>query len=171
MTTPIVSVIIPTLNSERYIEHCLWSLARQSLVDFEAIVVDAGSTDRTREIVERFDQRFRWLELRGSDMGSARNCGMGMSRGRYIAFLDSDDFYLANKLERQVAELETNTKADVTFCTAWHFRTGRPGRIGAKRAAAQPRCLKDFIAGRNHNANTLCMRRSRSAAQISSLIY
>lgn len=155
----LVSVVVLTLNSERYIERCLLSLARQSLPDFEAIVVDAGSTDRTREIVERFGQRFRWLELPGSDMGAARNYGMRMSRGRYLMFLDSDDFYLCEKIQRQVAELEAQPQVDVAFCAAWHFRTGRPGRVGLKRLSAQPESLRDFLAGRNHNLNTMCLRR------------
>lgn len=58
MNIPVVSVVVLTLNSERYIGRCLRSLERQNLVDFEAIVVGAGSTYRTREIVEQFDQRF-----------------------------------------------------------------------------------------------------------------
>ena len=160
MTAPAVSVVVLTLNSERYIGRCLRSLARQTLEDFEVIVVDAGSKDRTREMVAEFDERFRWFELVGSDMGAARNYGMRQSRGRYLTFLDSDDFYLGDKLSRQVAELETNPRIDVTFCTAWHFRTGKPDRIGTKRVDALPRSLRDFVAGHNHNLNTMCMRRS-----------
>lgn len=159
MSAPIVSVIVLTLNSERFIERCLRSLERQSLEDFEVLIVDAGSEDKTRDIVARRDRRFRWLELPGSDMGAARNHGMRHSTGRYITFLDSDDFYLRDKLERQVQELEANPDIDVTFCSAWHFRTERPDRIGRKRSSARPRVLKDFIEGRNHNLNTMCIRR------------
>jgi len=159
MTVPTVSVVILTCNSEYYIGRCLRSLERQSLADFEAIVVDAGSTDRTQEIVARFDERFRWLELRGSDMGAARNYGMRMSRGRYLMFLDSDDFYLREKIQRQVTELDALPEVDVAFCAAWHFRTGRPDRVGLKRLDAQPESLRDFLGGRNHNLNTMCLRR------------
>src|SRR5258708_19157923 len=159
MTMPVVSVVVLSLNSEHYIERCLRSLARQSLAAFEAIVADAGSIDRTREIVAQFDQRFRWLELPGSDMGAARNYGMRMSRGRYLTFLDSDDFYLREKIQRQVAELEAQSKVDVAFCAAWHFRTGRPDRVGLKQLSAQPESLRDFLAGRHHNLNTICLRR------------
>lgn len=159
MNMPAVSVVVLALNSERYIERCLRSLARQSLADFEVIVVDAGSTDRTREIVERFDQRFQWRELPGSDMGAARNYGMRMSLGHYLMFLDSDDFYLCEKIQRQVAELEAQPKIDVAFCAAWHFRTGRPDWVGLKRLSAQPESLRDYLAGRNHNLNTMCLRR------------
>lgn len=159
MIAPVVSVVVLTLNSERHVGRCLRSLERQSLVDFEVIVVDAGSTDRTRSIVEQFDRRFRWLELPGSDMGAARNYGMRASRGRYIMFLDSDDFYLREKMQRQVAELEEHPEFDVGFCYAWHFRTGRPDRVGLKRPSAQPVRLQDFLAGRNQNLNTMCLRR------------
>lgn len=159
MNIPIVTVVVLTFNSERYIGRSLRSLARQSFVDFEAIVVDAGSTDQTREIVKLFDHRFRWFELPGSDMGAARNYGMKMSQGRYLMFLDSDDFYLSEKIQRQVAVLEAQPDADVAFCSAWHFRTGRPNRVGLKQLSAQPITLQDYLAGRNHNLNTMCMRR------------
>jgi len=156
---PTASVVVLTLNSERYIERCLNSLVRQSLEDFEILVVDAGSTDLTREIVARYDQRFRWLELPGSDMGAARNYGMRMSHGRYLMFLDSDDFYLREKLQRQVAALEDASTVDVMFCAAWHFRTGHPDIVGIKRHSAQPKEFRDFLEGRNHNLGTMCLRR------------
>lgn len=160
MSIPIVTVVVLTFNSERYIGRCLRSLARQRFVDFEAIVVDAGSTDRTYEIVELFDDRFRWLELPDSDMGAARNYGMKMSRGRYLMFLDSDDFYLREKIQRQMAVLEAQPDVDVAFCAAWHFRTANPACVGLKKLSAQPMTLQDFLAGRNHNLNTMCIRRS-----------
>ena len=157
---PIISVVVLTYNSERYIKRCLRSLERQSLGDFEVIVVDAGSTDGTRDIVAQFDPRFIWLELPKSDMGAARNHGMRNSHGRYIMFLDSDDFYLEDKLRLQVDELNANVAVDVTYCAAWHFRTAHPEQIGRKRNSLQPVKFKDFFAGRNHNLNTMCIRRS-----------
>lgn len=158
-TPPFVSIIVLTFNSEIYIERCLRSLVRQSFGHFEALIVDAGSKDRTHEIVEQFDQRFLWLELPGSDMGAARNYGMKMSRGSYLMFLDSDDFYLRDKIKMQLAILEAQPDVDVAYCAAWHFRTGSPNRVGLKQLSAQPVTLEDYLAGRNHNLNTMCMRR------------
>jgi glycosyltransferase involved in cell wall biosynthesis len=92
-------------------------------------------------------------------MGTARNYGIRMSQGRYITFLDSDDFYLRRKLQSQVNELDSQPALDATFCTAWHFRTDRPDWVGVKRSELQPISLQGFLAGRNHNLNTMCMRR------------
>lgn len=156
---PIVSVIILTYNSDHYIERCLRSLQRQTFHGFEALIVDAGSTDQTQAIVAQFDARFKWLELPRSDMGAARNHGMRMSKGEYICFLDSDDFYLQQKIERQLNELREHPEVDVVYCSAWHFRTGAPNLVGLKKLSAQPEALKDYLEGRNHNLNTMFMRR------------
>jgi glycosyltransferase involved in cell wall biosynthesis len=157
---PVVSIVIPTLNSETYIERCLRSLERQTFASFEALIVDAGSTDQTHAIAAKFDARFKWLELPKSDMGAARNHGMRMSKAEYICFLDSDDFYLQQKIERQLNELRAHPEIDVVYCSAWHFRTGAPDRVGLKKLSAQPEALKDYLEGRNHNLNTMFMRRS-----------
>jgi hypothetical protein len=156
---PAVSVIVLTYNSEKYIKRCLHSLERQTMADFEAIVVDAGSTDGTEAIVRSFDARFRWCVLAGSDMGTARNHGMKQSRGRYITFLDSDDFYLRAKLAAQAAELDRQGDVDVTFCEAWHYRTDRPERVGVKKGKNEPWGLRHFFSGHNRNLNTMCLRR------------
>ena len=160
MITPTVSVVVLTLNSEKYVERCLMSLVRQSFENFEVLIIDAGSSDDTLAIVSRFDERFKWLELPKSDMGAARNYGMRLSRGEYICFLDSDDFYLPHKIECQLNELRADPEVDVVYCSAWHFRTGAPDRVGLKKLTAQPEALKDYLEGRNHNLNTMFMRRS-----------
>jgi len=158
MDKPRASVVVLTLNSAACVERCLRSLQRQTLQDFEVLIVDPGSTDNTRAIVDTFDARFKWLELPKSDMGAARNHGMRHSQGEFICFLDSDDFYLPGNLERQVSYLQEHT-VDVTYCSAWHFRTGHAERVGLKKLSAQPELLKDYVEGRNHNLNTMCMRR------------
>lgn len=155
--TPFISIIVLTLNSELYIERCLRSIERQDFTDFEVFIVDAGSTDGTEGIVKGYDSRFKWRLLLGSDMGTARNFGISLSVGKYVMFLDSDDFYLQGKVRTQIRALE-DTDADVAFCAAWHFRTGRPGRFGLK-SIVEPN-LHNFMFGYNENLNTMCMRRS-----------
>lgn len=160
MNKTLISIVVLTFNSKRFIERCLRSLERQTLQDFEVLIVDAGSSDNTRAIVTTFDARFKWLELPKSDMGAARNHGMRMSEGEYITFLDSDDFYLPHKIARQLNELRAHPEIDVVYCSAWHFRTGASDRVGLKKLSAQPVALKDYLEGRNHNVNTMFMRRS-----------
>jgi glycosyltransferase involved in cell wall biosynthesis len=156
---PLVSVIVLTLNSEKYITRCLTSLMQQTFSNFEVLIVDAGSKDNTIEIIKNFDFRFKLLELPNSDMGSARNYGINASIGKYITFLDSDDFYLSEKISRQYEFLEKNPDSKVVFCSAWHYRTGFPSLLGAKKFSSQPIELKDYLRGKNHNLNTMFANR------------
>jgi len=105
----VVSVIIPTYNNSQVIGRAVSSAVRQTLRDIQIIVVDDGSTDNTQEIVSNLsDSRIGYIRLaenRGS--GAARNRGLQIAKGRYIAFLDSDDEWHPSKLERQVRLMES----------------------------------------------------------------
>lgn len=95
----IVSVIIPAYNSEKTIERCLRSVCNQDLREIEILVIDDGSIDNTAEIVLKLalaDDRVKYVKKDNGGVSSARNCGLEMARGRYIAFADSDDYVLPN---------------------------------------------------------------------------
>lgn len=98
-----ISVIIPTYNVEDYLDDCLMSLLNQTFEDFEVIIVDDSSTDSTVEIIkyyEKLDSRIRFIEKkRKSGSGGSRNYGMKFARGKYIKFLDADDWIDSNTLE------------------------------------------------------------------------
>ena len=102
MKIPLVSVIIPTYNSADYIEEALESVFKQTFQDFEIIVIDDGSNDGTGEILKKYGDRVRYLFQDNSGPASARNKGIRIARGRYIAFLDADDIWLPTKLEKQI---------------------------------------------------------------------
>lgn len=108
MTAPLVSVIIPTFNRAHVLGHALDSVLAQTLGDFEVIVVDDASTDNTRELMAGIsDERVLYTRRDHSvNAGVARNTGMQQARGKYIAFLDSDDRWLPRKLELQTRQLE-----------------------------------------------------------------
>ena len=114
---PLVSIIIPMYNSERYIESCVSSALNQTLKNIEIICVDDCSTDKTFNIVMELakkDNRIRLAKL-GQNSGTAsepRNLGIRLSRGKYIAFLDSDDMYTKTAMEELVIVAE-KWKADV----------------------------------------------------------
>ena len=118
MVTPKVSVIIPTYNSDATISRALRSVLNQTLSDFEVIVIDDGSIDKTIEILRDYelqDQRVRvFLVDKNGGPGPARNIGIQHSRGELIAFLDSDDFWLPEKLETQI-KLFSNKKVIITY--------------------------------------------------------
>lgn len=96
MSAPCVSVIIPCYNMELYVEECLDSLCNQSLREIEAICIDDGSTDKTGEILDRYqkqDPRIKVVHQSNRGVAAARNRGLEIATGEFIAFLDPDDFY------------------------------------------------------------------------------
>ncbi|PJA97677.1 MAG: hypothetical protein CO128_11060 [Ignavibacteriales bacterium CG_4_9_14_3_um_filter_30_11] len=107
---PIVSVVIPTFNSEKFIEETINSVLAQTLDNLEIIVVDDKSSDNTNVIIKKFkdkDERIKLYQIPHSGKPSVpRNFGVKKALGKYIAFLDSDDVWKKNKLEKQVYFLE-----------------------------------------------------------------
>lgn len=105
-----ISVIVPAYNVERYIAATLDSLLRQTLPDFEVIVIDDGSTDGTSQVVEGYDDPRILLVRHDKNKGlsAARNTGVQLARGHFIALLDADDLALPTRLAEQVAALEND---------------------------------------------------------------
>ena len=99
---PLVSVIIPTYNRGWIVKEAIDSVLAQDFADFELIVVDDGSTDNTFKILEEFESDIRVIRQTNRGVSAARNCGIQASVGRWIAFLDSDDLWLPQKLSLQV---------------------------------------------------------------------
>ena len=109
---PLISVIVPVYNAAGSLHRSLRSVLRQTLPDFELIVIDDCSTDESVDILEEYraiDDRVRLFSTtRNSGPGVARNVGLKNARGRFIAFLDSDDFWMSNKLERQIRSFDND---------------------------------------------------------------
>lgn len=110
-----VSIIVPTYNYEKYICDAVDSILNQTFKDFEIIVVDDGSTDDTYKVLEKYDDRIVYLYQENSGPASARNLGIKKSKGKYICFLDADDMFLPNKLEKQVALMEKERKIGLIY--------------------------------------------------------
>jgi len=108
MDQPLVSVIIPAYNAERFIRDALDSVLNQSYSNIELIVVDDGSTDRTAEIVNEYGNKICCFNKVNGGVATARNLGIKHSLGKYVAFLDADDIWEAEKIEKQVIFLEKN---------------------------------------------------------------
>ena len=107
---PAVTVLIDTYNHERFIEQALVSVLEQDFPadDVEILVVDDGSTDRTPEIVRKFEPRVRLLRKANGGQASAFNTGISEARGEIIAFLDGDDWWMRNKLTRVTQAMRAN---------------------------------------------------------------
>lgn len=105
--SPKVSVIIPTYNRAVFLECAIKSVLQQTLVDFELIIVDDGSSDNTTEVLQGYkDSRIHVISQSNSGRSAARNTGVSASSGDYLAFLDDDDEFLPRKLEIQVDHLD-----------------------------------------------------------------
>lgn len=129
MTSPLISIIMPCLNGERHIQMAIDSVLAQTFSDFELIVVDNGSTDRTPEILKSVnDPRLRVFTLRERGVSRARNLGLREARGTFIAFLDSDDTWSVAFLEKMHTALTTNSEAVLAYC-GWQ-NLGLPGPRG-----------------------------------------
>jgi glycosyltransferase involved in cell wall biosynthesis len=102
----LVSVIVPTYNSARFITEALDSVFSQNFQAFEIIVVDDGSTDETAQVIQPYLERISFVRQENSGSAAARNTGLELAKGEYIVFLDADDIMLPGKLTEQVAFLE-----------------------------------------------------------------
>ncbi len=133
--TPLVSVIIIFLNEERFLKEAIESVLAQTYTRWELLLVDDGSTDRSTEIARgyarEYPQSISYLEHpqhANRGMSASRNLGVRHARGTYIAYLDGDDVWLPNKLERQVALLRANPDAVMVYGPLlwWQSWTGLP---------------------------------------------
>lgn len=133
---PLVSVIIPTYNRKAMLRGAVDSVLKQTYRDWELIVVDDGSTDGTGDDLRaRFDARVRLVAQPRRGVAAARNLGVHSARGAYIAFLDSDDFWLPRKLERQIDFMQ-ETAAEISQTEEIWIRNGI--RVNPKKKHRKP---------------------------------
>lgn len=123
-----VSVVIPAYNVSTFIEDAINSVLAQSYDNFEVIVVDDGSTDDTASIVKRYDDwRIRLVSQRNRGLAGARNTGIGLAEGEYVAFLDADDLWRPEKLREHVQHLDENPEVGVSYSVSQFMdESGKP---------------------------------------------
>jgi len=118
-TTPDVSVIVPTHNRAHLVAEAVDSVLAQTFGNLEVIVIDDGSTDNTLEVLQTFsDSRIRVIRQNNLGISGARNTGIRAARGKYIAFLDSDDIWLPELLATEVPVLEERPEIDIVYAKA-----------------------------------------------------
>ena len=137
MENPLVSIITPTFNSEKFIEKTIQSVQNQTYINWEMILVDDCSCDKTVLIITNFaafDSRIQFFQLeKNSGTGVARNYALAKAKGNYIAFLDSDDLWKSEKLEKQINFLLKN-KLPFTF--SFYECIDEAGKLLNKRVEA-----------------------------------
>ncbi len=129
--TPLVSVIIPTYNRGWILKEAIESVLAQDFVEFELIVVDDGSTDNTRDILNEYKEDIIICRQPNKGVSAARNLGIASASGRFIAFLDSDDFWLPNKLAAQIDFFNSNQ--DALICQTEEIWIRNRKRVNPKK--------------------------------------
>lgn len=118
----LVSIIVPVYNAAQYIRETIESVLGQSYCEWELLLVDDGSKDASCKIMEEYakkDERIRVIRKENEGAAKARNTGVEMANGKYIAYLDADDLWTSDKLEKEVAFAKEN---DAAFCfTGYEF--------------------------------------------------
>jgi glycosyltransferase involved in cell wall biosynthesis len=118
MNSPIVSVILPVYNGENYLRLAIESVLRQTLQDYELIVVDDGSTDSTPQLTREYGNRIRYARQDNTGVAGAFNHGLRVATGRYISWLSHDDLFEPTKLEMQVKALSSYKTPAVCYTDA-----------------------------------------------------
>ena len=147
-----VSVIIPTYNRAHFLPRAIKSVLNQTFQDFELIIVDDGSTDNTKEVVENFQKqdsriKYIWQENSGGP-AKPKNTGIKNSKGEFLAFLDSDDEWLPEKLEKQLELFEKNKRLGIVGCNCWNIY------VGEKNKKIECRINKN---GKNNNYSSIIL--------------
>lgn len=114
---PLISVIVPAYNAEEFVADTLKSIQSQTFTNFECIIVDDGSTDRTSDYIQPFlfDARFQYIWQENKGLANTRNTGISKAKGKFVSFLDSDDQWLPDMLATQLKLFQSSPKTNLAF--------------------------------------------------------
>jgi glycosyltransferase involved in cell wall biosynthesis len=132
MENPLVTIIIPAYNYQMFLSDSLTSVLAQKYQNFELIVIDDGSTDKTKDVVAEFiarDSRIKYFYQSNAGLSAARNLGIKNSKGEYIQFLDADDLLSDLKLSLQIEDMEKDANIDISYTMAYYFVDGSKEKL------------------------------------------
>ncbi len=157
---PAVSVIIPAYNQGQFVGQAIQSVLDQTFADFEAVVVDDGSTDDTATVIQAFrDPRVRYVFQENRGLSAARNTGIRYASGDYLSYLDSDDLFLAKKLELLVSALQA--APEIGLIAGQAVPIDEDGqRAGRVFDIALPEELEQLVLGNPLHVGSVLVRRS-----------
>ena len=149
----LVSIIIPVYNTEKYFRYCLESVTKQSYRNLEIIIINDGSTDQCTAICNEYelkDKRIRVYHTENRGLSAARNLGIGEAKGKYVAFIDSDDWFELNAIEIMLRKI-VEVGADIVCCGYYREYYGRQVDIcekaGNDKVLTGSRILKEYCTG------------------------
>jgi glycosyltransferase involved in cell wall biosynthesis len=144
---PAVSVIMPVHNGEKYIREALESIFNQTYPNIEVIVIDDGSTDRTKEAIELTGKNVRYFFHEKSGIAISMNRGVSESKGEFISFLDSDDIWEKNKTEMQISFMQQNPEIFACFGHVKQFFSPELTAEETKHLYCPPDPMPGFSSG------------------------
>ena len=145
---PVISIIVPVYNVERYLDRCIQSILVQSFKKFELVLINDGSTDNSLKICQKYreeDNRIVLISQPNKGLSAARNTGLENIHGEYVCFIDSDDFVEKNYLRSLYNNLEKN-KADISICE--YFLTDEKGKKLSVEKLNEPENIS-ILSGKN----------------------
>lgn len=158
---PLVSIIIPAYNARLYIRECIESVLRQTATGIECIVVDDGSKDDTAEIVKSFGSAVVYLYQDNAERSAARNNGLRLACGRYISFLDADDYLAPEKIADQLQFLQEHPECDLVYSKVRFFQDREARTFSApKRITPAGDVLEQLLYGNFITMHSPLIRRS-----------
>lgn len=141
---PKVSVVIPAFNAAPYLDAAVGSVLAQTFRDVEILVIDDGSTDDTPAVMGRYGSPVRYVRQVNSGVSVARNRGLELAQGRYVAFLDGDDTWAPRKLERQMPLLDGSHGTKASY-TAFIISGDDLRPAGVRRSGRRSHVLEDLL--------------------------
>jgi glycosyltransferase involved in cell wall biosynthesis len=149
VNTPRISVVMVTWNVDRFLAEAIQSVLDQTFTDFEFIIVDFGSTDKSKDIAQSYatrDTRIKLHQIPNCGLAAARNASCFLAQGRYIAIMDADDVSLPNRLRWEIDFMEAHPEVGVLGgATEWIDATGKPMRI--ERFPTEDHMVRAALAG------------------------
>ncbi|OGU23031.1 MAG: hypothetical protein A2X85_14300 [Geobacteraceae bacterium GWF2_54_21] len=143
--TPLVSIIIPTYNSASFITEAIDSCLMQTYTKFEIIVINDGSTDNTDEVVLKYIDKITYIKQENAGAARARNLGIAEAKGDYIAFLDADDIWITDKLQKQIEIMKRNPNIALVYGKFENFSEGTNEILSIMPDSIQSGFLFDHI--------------------------
>jgi len=137
MQTPKISIIVPIYNAEKYIDRCMQSIYAQTLTDYEIILVNDGSKDNSLACCQAYadkDDRIRVIDKENGGAGSARNAGIEIAKGEYLAFPDADDWF-EKEMYQELYDLAKSEDFDIVFSGVHYYQQGDGGEMVYSRSS------------------------------------
>ncbi len=143
MSSQLVSVIIPNFNYGRYISAAIDSALNQTYTNIEIIVVNNGSTDNSLEVIEKYGKKIKLINQPNLGQSGARNSGLSLAQGDFLAFLDADDFWHPAKIEKQVSMIREETQ--LVYCGITRVKSSGNQVISQELPEYRGNCSEIFL--------------------------